>query len=193
MVKERIFKATVDLVDSYGKDVSVRQIAKAADVNVAAISYHFGNKDNLMNEVVIYKLNRFKKAFDHCTITEIEPLLRIEMFLCELIEIIKSNPEVASNIMVQERLFKTRYEYQQYIDKIGYCHLLNLITEITGVTDPIELTIITEQMLGSCVANYINEINLSNDNNSFNDDIDYQLRVKIFIKYYFHKFIEEKE
>ena len=37
--------------------VSVREIAKICDVNVAAINYHFKNKENLYNETVIMSIN----------------------------------------------------------------------------------------------------------------------------------------
>lgn len=38
--------------------VSVREIAKAADVNVAAINYHFGNKDSLYVETISYSMSK---------------------------------------------------------------------------------------------------------------------------------------
>lgn len=38
--------------------VGVREIAKEADVNVAAINYHFGNKDKLYNETIKASMNK---------------------------------------------------------------------------------------------------------------------------------------
>lgn len=51
--RERIIRAALARVDRIGLDgLTVREIAGAADVNVAAINYYFGSKDRLLEEVV---------------------------------------------------------------------------------------------------------------------------------------------
>ncbi len=51
--RERLLDAAEDLFASHGFDgVSIRDIATAADVNVAAVNYHFHGKDNLYREVL---------------------------------------------------------------------------------------------------------------------------------------------
>ena len=51
--KIKILQVAHKLFADKGKNgVAVREIAKAADVNVAAINYHFGNKDSLYAQTI---------------------------------------------------------------------------------------------------------------------------------------------
>lgn len=51
--RERIIRAALARVDRVGLDgLTVREIAGAADVNLAAVNYYFGSKDRLLEEVV---------------------------------------------------------------------------------------------------------------------------------------------
>ncbi len=59
--KERILAAAEDLFARYGfAGASLRQVTAAANVNLAAVNYHFGSKDNLVNEV-------FRRRLDELT------------------------------------------------------------------------------------------------------------------------------
>lgn len=49
---ERILKTAMDIIGKEGHlNVTTREIAQQAQVNVAAINYHFGSKDNLIEQV----------------------------------------------------------------------------------------------------------------------------------------------
>lgn len=50
--KDRILSAAEELFAQYGfAGTSLRQVTGRADVNIAAVNYHFGSKENLINEV----------------------------------------------------------------------------------------------------------------------------------------------
>lgn len=50
--KERILTAAEELFALHGfAGTSLRQVTTHADVNIAAVNYHFGSKENLVNEV----------------------------------------------------------------------------------------------------------------------------------------------
>jgi len=52
--KDRLLDAAENLFASKGfDDVSIRELAAAADVNVAAVNYHFQGKDNLFQQVIL--------------------------------------------------------------------------------------------------------------------------------------------
>lgn len=188
MIKDTILNATIKLIDQEGGDVSVRQIAKEADVNVAAINYHFGSKDNLINEVIIIKLERFKVAFDSLENFEVEPIERLQNFLDMLIDLIQANPEVADHIIAQHDLFKTRYEYQDYLQAVGYNKLINVIAEITEISDNQLIVIMCEQVLAVSVMSLITELRISNQNSKFINEIDHKYRAHLFIENYFYKY-----
>lgn len=48
--KSKILQYAIDMVGSRG-DVTVRELAETAGVNVASINYYFGSKENLLKEV----------------------------------------------------------------------------------------------------------------------------------------------
>lgn len=59
--KERILSAAEELFARHGfAGASLRQVTAAANVNLAAVNYHFGSKDNLINEV-------FRRRLDELT------------------------------------------------------------------------------------------------------------------------------
>ena len=50
--KDRILAAAEELFAQFGfAGTSLRQVTSRADVNIAAVNYHFGSKENLVNEV----------------------------------------------------------------------------------------------------------------------------------------------
>jgi AcrR family transcriptional regulator len=50
--KDRILGAAEELFAQFGfAGTSLRQVTSRADVNIAAVNYHFGSKENLINEV----------------------------------------------------------------------------------------------------------------------------------------------
>lgn len=59
--KDRILGAAEELFAQYGfAGTSLRQVTTHADVNIAAVNYHFGSKENLVNEV-------FRRRMDEMT------------------------------------------------------------------------------------------------------------------------------
>jgi AcrR family transcriptional regulator len=61
--KDRILGAAEELFAQHGfAGTSLRQVTSQADVNIAAVNYHFGSKENLVNEV-------FRRRMDEMTAT----------------------------------------------------------------------------------------------------------------------------
>jgi len=66
--KERILSAAEELFARHGfAGASLRAVTAAANVNLAAVNYHFGSKDNLINEV-------FRRRLDQLTETRMQAL-----------------------------------------------------------------------------------------------------------------------
>lgn len=66
--KERILGAAEQLFATHGfAGASLRQVTAAANVNLAAVNYHFGSKENLINEV-------FRRRLDDLNAHRIEEL-----------------------------------------------------------------------------------------------------------------------
>ena len=81
--KDRILHAAEELFAAQGfATTSLRQVTSRADVNIAAVNYHFGSKDNLVNEVFRRRMDEMsaerlaalKTAIDKHP-SELEPVL----------------------------------------------------------------------------------------------------------------------
>jgi AcrR family transcriptional regulator len=61
--KERILSAAESLFAQFGfAGTSLRQVTSRADVNLAAVNYHFGSKENLVNEVFRRRMDEMSQA-----------------------------------------------------------------------------------------------------------------------------------
>ncbi|HET9663349.1 MAG TPA: TetR family transcriptional regulator [Burkholderiales bacterium] len=66
--KDRILGAAEELFAQFGfSGTSLRQVTSRADVNIAAVNYHFGSKENLVNEV-------FRRRMDDMTAHRLQAL-----------------------------------------------------------------------------------------------------------------------
>ena len=66
--KDRILGAAEELFAQHGfTGTSLRQVTSRADVNIAAVNYHFGSKENLVNEV-------FRRRMDEMSAQRLEAL-----------------------------------------------------------------------------------------------------------------------
>ncbi|HBF37814.1 MAG TPA: hypothetical protein DDW50_10875 [Firmicutes bacterium] len=62
--RQKIIDATIQCIGTYGiQAVTNRLIAKSANVNCAAINYHFGSKENLINEAMKCSLDNYLSEF----------------------------------------------------------------------------------------------------------------------------------
>ena len=70
--KERILSAAETLFAQHGfAETSLREVTSRADVNLAAVNYHFGSKSNLINEV-------FRRRLDELSARRLEALALAE-------------------------------------------------------------------------------------------------------------------
>lgn len=60
---------------------SIRDIAKAADINVAMVSYYFGSKEKLLEAIVINRVSGFRMILENLQTEEITPVEKIKKFV----------------------------------------------------------------------------------------------------------------
>jgi AcrR family transcriptional regulator len=98
----KIIEAAIPLFATKGvAAVSVKDVADAAGVNIALISYYFGGKDNLYSFVLENQLAVMGDAIDGIIChEELSPIMKIRRFADTLVEIYKTNPYI-------DRLFFT--------------------------------------------------------------------------------------
>lgn len=86
--KERLLSAAEDLFAQFGfAGTSLRQVTTHADVNIAAVNYHFGSKENLVNEVFRRRLDELsQKRLAALSTAQAQAEPQIEAVLAAFIE-----------------------------------------------------------------------------------------------------------
>jgi TetR/AcrR family transcriptional regulator, regulator of cefoperazone and chloramphenicol sensitivity len=116
--KERIIKVTMEIIAAEGfQNVTIRKIATRADVNIAAVNYHFGCKDAVINEALKAVTNKMINAFSHLKDSN-DPQERLRLFITDYVEVLISYPDIIK-IIIDQNIHKysiqVAEEYQEYL------------------------------------------------------------------------------
>ncbi|WP_245562287.1 TetR/AcrR family transcriptional regulator [Niabella aurantiaca] len=88
-----IMKAAVEIFADKGFDnASVRDIAKAADVNVAMISYYFGSKEKLLEAIFTRHVLKIREKLEEIVFaSNVAPVDKIDLIIDTYIDTIAAN------------------------------------------------------------------------------------------------------
>lgn len=107
--------------------VSVKEIAEAAGVNIALISYYFGGKEKLYSYVMEQQLTVLGRQLEVIRREELDPLKKIRRFIQSAIEIHKELPHL-DRLLYRELLSPTqcfeaivRVEAERFHRFLGEC------------------------------------------------------------------------
>lgn len=90
ITRERILDATEQLLAEHGvAGTSVRAITTLADVNVAAVNYHFGSKDKLVRAVITRRFDELEAA-RHAGLDNVEAVMAREGRPPETLELVEA-------------------------------------------------------------------------------------------------------
>lgn len=86
-IQEKILDKALYLIGKSGSfKVSIRSIAKEADVNVSAINYYFGTKDEMLNHVKEFYINNTISAYSILDNDEYNPEEKVILSANEIME-----------------------------------------------------------------------------------------------------------
>lgn len=157
--QKRIIETTLKMIGINGNlNVTVRDIASEADVNLASINYYFRSKENLFNEVENYfseLILDIEKVFCDKTIP---PRDRIIIWANKSMVLYFTYPGII--LMVTKKIIQN--------EKVGYTlgdrvygisdALPDLVAEITGIEDPkiiaMKCTQITSGMINPIIMQF---------------------------------------
>ncbi len=89
----KILEAATDLFARDNFDaVSIKQISNASGVNSALISYYFGGKKNLYQEVLVTHAKSFINLQDGIRMLDISPLAKLRMYVDNIAAIQSQHP-----------------------------------------------------------------------------------------------------
>lgn len=150
--KDKILEATLNIISNKGlQSVTIRQIATAAGVNIAAINYHFGSKDNVINESLEYLMNRSFSAFNCLKDQKTPPDLRLKQFINSFSKNLIKYPEVIK-LMIYQSMNENSHTntFQDYLKSEGVDLIKNTFHQINLDDDDITLRLRTMQLI-SCL------------------------------------------
>lgn len=149
--KEKILNTTLELIKKEGfEKVTIRKIAVLLDVNIALVNYHFGSKEKLISETIRVLLISFQGTYsilDNITVPAKE---RLKIFLLDYVLVIRQYPELVRKIIAMgTTVFTSQYEYGDFLKRLGFSKVKNILSEITNETDREILMMMTVQIFGS--------------------------------------------
>lgn len=153
--KEKIIKVTMEIIASEGfQNVTIRKIANRAGVNLAAVNYHYGSKDAVINEALKTVTNQLINAFLWLKNEELEPVERVRQFIREYSDVMFRYPDIIKIVIDQNiHNYPTRVEegYQEYLKNEGG-DLLRKTCKLIKPDEPESVLSMRALQLLSCMA-----------------------------------------
>lgn len=131
--KETILKSAYDIFSKKGMLDTVKEIANQAGVNIAAINYYFGSKENLIDLVTEKYFDEVRGLFSILENSSEHPLQRIRSYIDKFMSLNVSPVHI--NLMA--KAIKEDGKMQKFVDVVNE-HAdayKNVIKEVTGEQD----------------------------------------------------------
>jgi AcrR family transcriptional regulator len=98
--RDRILSATLKIIGKEGfQNITVKKIADLAEVNIAAVNYHFGSKTNVINEAIQVLNEKRMRCFEVLEQKDLPPIERLRRFLFNYMESASEYPDVFRNFI----------------------------------------------------------------------------------------------
>lgn len=149
--KKRIIGAALRIIASEGfHKITIRKIASLAGVNVAAVNYHFGSKEQLINEALHNITQQLINTFKVLRQSDMDVEERLRTFLNAYASVITRYPDVIKNFIMQSITdYGISGEYESFIQAEGYALIKNTIREIKPQDNECMIEMRIMQMMGS--------------------------------------------
>jgi TetR/AcrR family transcriptional regulator, regulator of cefoperazone and chloramphenicol sensitivity len=149
--KQLILQATLQLLETQGLgQVTVRKIASEAGVNVAAVNYHFGSKDQVIYEALQILRGHFGIAFEHLQSTSLPPHERLVKFMTAYCDTVFAYPNLVKAFVNQSLNADIQQDYSSFVRTEGLALITQTINEILPL-DNETLRMKAFQMMSSLV------------------------------------------
>ncbi|NLA10697.1 MAG: TetR/AcrR family transcriptional regulator [Firmicutes bacterium] len=134
--RSRIMKTAVEIIGREGNlNVTIREIAERAGVNIAAINYHFSSKENLIEEVERVTMEQIQLIYNRLIDDKETPRERLmawaDELMCYLIEYPGVIYMIGARILQSENKSAGLAEYLSTAD----IRLNPVVQELTGISE----------------------------------------------------------
>jgi AcrR family transcriptional regulator len=125
--KQLILQTTLQLLETQGlTNVNIRKIAAQAGVNIAAVNYHFGSKDQVIYEALEILRNNFEAAFCHLQSSQKPPRERLVGFMTAYCETVFTYPNLVKAFISQNLNSDFQENYSNFVRTEGLALIARL-------------------------------------------------------------------
>jgi len=153
-----IFEVAERLFAENGYDgTSIRTIAKQADINIAMISYYFGSKEKLLEQLLNFKTADFTQELEDILSTSQDYFVKVEQIITLIIKRVHKNRRVYKIIHFEYSKTKQQIEFETYLNnkKKNYA-ILNCFIEDGQRAGVFSKNITTQLLLPTVLGTYFN-------------------------------------
>lgn len=151
--KEKIIKATMEIIAKEGfYNITIRKIASRADVNIAAVNYHFGSKDGVIDAALATVTDEMKTTFTLLKESGSETEARLLEFIDHYTEVIHKYPDLIKNLIdmaIHNKPLNKQAEYMTFLKNEGIALIKAAIAEVRPEAAEEVLNICTLQLLSA--------------------------------------------
>jgi AcrR family transcriptional regulator len=157
--KSKIIQVAMDIIASDGfQGITVRKIAARAEVNVAAINYHFGSKENLISEVLASLTVQLRSTFDVLKNDNDDPEAALLKFIINYMNVIANYPDMIKSLItyaVQDKPLQGHAEYSVFLQSEGIVLISNMIKKIVPELDNLSISLKALNLLSGLSMPYL--------------------------------------
>lgn len=175
--KDKILHVAMDIIASEGfHGITVRKIATKAEVNVAAVNYYFGSKENLISEALAYLTVQLKDTFNILKSNDKDPIPLLSDFISTYMRVIASYPDMVKSLItyaVQDKPLQGHAEYSVFLQTEGIDLIKKMIKKAVPELDDLSLSLRALNLMSGLSMPYLmgNSINNMLHVNLFDDQI----------------------
>lgn len=150
--REKIINATLSIISIEGfQKLTIRKIAAIAGVNIAAVNYHFGSKDLLVNEALKSVTYQMKESFKLLQDNR-QPEEKLRSFMRAYSDAAQRYPAVLQNFISSSmHNHQVRDDYEEYLKNEGFTLIRRNLEELGAMESESILQIVVVQIL-SCLS-----------------------------------------
>ena len=150
--RSRIMEAAIEAIGREGNlNVTIREIAERAEVNIAAINYHFSSKENLIAEVESVTMEKVQLVYNLLTDDSKSPRERLMEWADQLMIYLIDYPGII--YMIGSRVLQSENKSAGLADylSVSDTRLYPAVRELTGIMDDQLLSYKALQLLSGVV------------------------------------------
>lgn len=157
--KNKIILVAMDIIASEGfQGITVRKIAAKAAVNVAAVNYHFGSKENLISEALSYLTVQLKDTFDILKNDKTDPQTSLFDFIVNYMNVIANYPDMIRSLIsyaVQDKPLQEHAEYSIFLQTEGIALISDTIKKVVPDLDDLSVSLKALNLLSGLSMPYL--------------------------------------